>query len=215
MMARALAEIPNARNLAVDAQRTVKSLEFFCCTLGSKGSRRTPLQRKGRILTNPFMVTGPFIFSLDFDGVARKARACGRRGFIDICASHITLFAPHKRSGCLHLKRKVDPMTHSFDDANKFTKEFVDSGLKAFAAVSKSAQAIAIEAGDYSRKAFEAGNDAAERLATARSLENALDIQAEFARSAYEGFVAEAARMVELCADLAKEACKPFESLRA
>jgi hypothetical protein len=105
-------------------------------------------------------------------------------------------------------------MTHSFEDASRFTREFVDSGLKAFASVSRGAQAIAVEAGDYSRKAFEAGTAAAERFATAQSFDNALDIQAEYARSAYEGFVAEAARMVELYADLAKEACKPFESLR-
>ena len=49
----------------------------------------------------------------------------------------------------------------------------------------------------------------------AKSLEKAIEIQTEFAKSAYEGFVAQATKMGELYSDLAKETYKPFEAYAA
>ena len=40
-------------------------------------------------------------------------------------------------------------------------------------------------------------------------------MQTEYAKTAYEGFVAKASKISELYADLAKETYKPFESLMA
>lgn len=104
-------------------------------------------------------------------------------------------------------------MAQTFEDAGKFGKEYFDNGLKSFAAISKSAQAIAVEATDYTKKSVEAGTAAFEKLLAAKSLEKAIEIQTEYAKSAYEGFVAQATKISELYADLAKEAYKPFESL--
>lgn len=103
-------------------------------------------------------------------------------------------------------------MMQSFEDASKVSKEFMDSSLKSFAALSKSMQAVAVEAADYSKKAFENGAAAMEDLVSAKSLEKAIEVQTGFAKQAYEGFVAEATKMSELFADMAKEVYKPFES---
>ncbi len=48
-----------------------------------------------------------------------------------------------------------------------------------------------------------------------KSLDKAIEVQTEYAKSAYEGFVAEATKLGELYADLAKEAYKPFETMLA
>ena len=40
-----------------------------------------------------------------------------------------------------------------------------------------------------------------------------MEVQADYLKSAYEGFVAKASKIGELYADLAKETYKPFESL--
>ena len=48
-----------------------------------------------------------------------------------------------------------------------------------------------------------------------KSLEKAIEIQTDYAKQAYEGFVAEATKMSELYADIAKEAYKPFETIVA
>jgi hypothetical protein len=103
-------------------------------------------------------------------------------------------------------------MMQAFDDANKYGKEFMDNGLKSFAAVSKGMQTIAVEATEYSKKAFENGSSAFEKVMGAKSLDKAFEMQADYAKQAYEGFVAQATRMSEIYADLAKDVYKPFES---
>ena len=99
----------------------------------------------------------------------------------------------------------------SFEEFQKFGKDSVDASMKAFGAVSKSAQAIAVESVDYSKRAFEDGTAAMEKLFGAKSLETAVEIQQNYLKSAYEGFVAQATKMSELYNDFAKEAYKPYE----
>ena len=72
--------------------------------------------------------------------------------------------------------------------------------------MSKSWQAIAAEMADYSKKSFEQGTAATEKLLGAKSLDKAIEVQSEYVKSAYEGFVAEATKLGELYADLARRA---------
>jgi hypothetical protein len=101
--------------------------------------------------------------------------------------------------------------TKSFEDVQKFGKESVDASMKAFGAVSKSAQAIAAETVDYSKKAFEEGTATVEKMFGAKSIEKAIEIQQDYLKSAYESFVAQATKLGELYVDLAKETYKPYE----
>ena len=104
-------------------------------------------------------------------------------------------------------------MTKMFEDAGVFGKEFLDSGMKSFAAVSNTAQTIATEATDYSKKSYESGAAAMEKLFSASTLESAFEVQASYAKKAYEAFVAQSTKLGSLYADMAKEAYKPFESI--
>src|SRR5262245_14717036 len=106
-------------------------------------------------------------------------------------------------------------MTQTFEDAGKYGKEFVDNGLKSFASFSKGVQAIAVETTEYTKKSFESGSAALEKLVAAKSLEKAIEVQTDYAKQAYESFVAEATRIGELYAELFKDAYKPFESVVA
>lgn len=106
-------------------------------------------------------------------------------------------------------------MFHNFEDASKFGKEAMDSGLKSFAAVTTNLQAITAEASEYSKKAVESGSATMEKLFSAKSPEKALEIQADYLKQAYEGFVAQATKMGDLYAGMAKDAYKPFEQIVA
>lgn len=106
-------------------------------------------------------------------------------------------------------------MTQTFEDAGKYGKEFMDTGLKSFASLSKGFQAIAVEATEYTKKSFETGSAALEKLVAAKSLEKAIEIQTDYAKTAYEGFVAETTKIGDLYAELFKDAYKPFESIVA
>lgn len=99
-----------------------------------------------------------------------------------------------------------------YEDVSKVGKDLMDNNLKSIAAVTKGFQAIAGEASDYSKSSFEAGSAVVEKLASAKSFEKAVEIQTEYAKTAYEGFVAQATKIGELYADLAKDVYKPFEA---
>ena len=88
----------------------------------------------------------------------------------------------------------------------------MDAAMKSVGVWSKSMQAIAVETADYCKKAFEQGTAATEKLIGAKSLDKAFEVQSDYVKNSYEGFVAQATKLGELYADLAKEAYKPFES---
>lgn len=102
-----------------------------------------------------------------------------------------------------------------FDTFQKFSKDTADAMLKAFGTATKSAQTIAVETTDFAKRQFEQGSAALEQLAGARSLEKAVEIQTAYARSTYEGLVAQSTKMGELYANLARDAMKPYEGLVA
>lgn len=103
-------------------------------------------------------------------------------------------------------------MIKNLDDLQQFGKDNLEVALTSLGAVSKSGQAIAVEVAEYAKRSFEQGSAALEKLAGTQSLDKAFEVQTEYARSAYEGFVSESAKLGELYTDLAKEACKPFEA---
>ena len=102
-------------------------------------------------------------------------------------------------------------MIKNFEDLQSAGKENVDTALKSFGALSKGTQAIAVEVVDYSKKSFEDSTAVMEKLFGVKTLDKAIELQTEYAKSAYEGFVAKASKIGEMYADLAKEAYKPVE----
>jgi hypothetical protein len=76
-------------------------------------------------------------------------------------------------------------------------------------------QAIATAYGDYTKKSFEDTKSFVEKLSGVKSFEKAIEIQTEFAKTAYETFVTESQKIGALYGDLAKQSYKPFGSFVA
>ena len=76
-------------------------------------------------------------------------------------------------------------------------------------------QAIASAYGDYTKKSFEDTKSFVEKLSGVRSIDKVLEVQTEFAKSAYETFVAESQKIAGLYTDLAKQTFKPLEGFTA
>jgi phasin family protein len=106
-------------------------------------------------------------------------------------------------------------MSSNFDEFQKFGKEQLETASSVAASLAKGFQTIAAETTDYSKKSIESNSAYVEKLLGAKSLDNAIQIQSEYAKSAYEGFVAQATKLGELYTILAKEAFKPVESVFA
>src|SRR3712207_3262726 len=99
-----------------------------------------------------------------------------------------------------------------FDQIQKLGKDNADAALKTFGAVSKGAQAIAVETADFAKKSFEQGTATIEKLVGAKTLDKAVEIQAEYLRSTYEGVVAQSTKIGALYANVARDAFKPYET---
>ncbi len=106
-------------------------------------------------------------------------------------------------------------MFQSMEDFQKLGKDNMDVATKSFAAMTKGVQAMATEAVDYSKKSFEVGSATVEKLVAAKSLDKAIEIQTDFMKTAYEGFVAQATKMGEMVTNMTKDAYKPYEGMMA
>jgi hypothetical protein len=70
--------------------------------------------------------------------------------------------------------------------------------------------AIATAYSDYTKKSFEDTKAFVEKLSGAKSVDKAIEIQTEFAKSAFETFMAESQKIGALYRDLATQSYKPF-----
>jgi hypothetical protein len=102
-------------------------------------------------------------------------------------------------------------MFKNIEDLQKFSKEQLEAATAATTTWSKGLQQIATEAGDYSKKSFEAHSGLFEKLLGAKSIDKAFEIQSEHAKRSYENFVAQSTKIGELFTNLAKESFKPVE----
>jgi len=103
-------------------------------------------------------------------------------------------------------------MVQGFENLQKLGKDNMDVTVKSLGAVTKSVQAIAAETAEYSKKSFEEGSAVLEKLLGVKTLDKAIEIQTDYAKVAYEGFVAQATKLGEMYTGLAKEIYKPLES---
>jgi hypothetical protein len=106
-------------------------------------------------------------------------------------------------------------MMQQFEAFQKVGKENVDAALKSFGVASKGLQTIAVESSDFTKKSFEQGTAVVEKLVAVKTIDKAFEIQADYAKTAYEGLVAQATKMGELYTAMAKDAFKPFEAVIA
>jgi phasin family protein len=101
------------------------------------------------------------------------------------------------------------------EEMQKYGKEQFDAAVSSVNTFSSGLQAIATAYGDYAKKSFEDTKTFVEKLSGVKSVEKAIEVQTEFAKTSYETFVAESQKIGELYTDLAKQAFKPFEGMIA
>lgn len=105
--------------------------------------------------------------------------------------------------------------TPKFEDLQGFSKQQFEAVAAASQTWTQGLQNLAAESTAYSKKAFAAGSETFEKLLGARSLEAAIQIQSDYAKQAYEGFVAQAGKVSELYAKVAADTLKPVTAAYA
>jgi hypothetical protein len=102
-------------------------------------------------------------------------------------------------------------MIKNFEAFPKFPAYNVEAAMKAFGEWNKGLQAIAAEMTDYTKRSFEDGTATMEKLLSAKSFEQAVEIQTGYAKRAYDEYMHQMSKIGGLYAELAKEAYKPVE----
>ena len=98
------------------------------------------------------------------------------------------------------------------EEFQRASKDGFDASVRSFGEMNKGFQAIAAEVTNYSKKAFEDSTRAFEQLIGAKSIEQAIEIQSQYAKKAYDTYVAEMSKLGEMYVGLAKDAYKPVET---
>lgn len=104
-------------------------------------------------------------------------------------------------------------MISDFDGMQKASKESIDLAMKSFGSMSQGFQAVAVEAADYSRKSFETGSAALEKILSSTSVEKVVEAQSEYVKTACESYFGEMSKLGAMMTEATREAYKPFEGL--
>lgn len=104
-------------------------------------------------------------------------------------------------------------MINAFTDVRQLSQSNVDNAMQLWGAWNRNWQAISAEVGDYQKRALDDGAAAFQKLMGAKSLEQAFEIQASYARRSYEQYFQELNKIGGMYAGIAKEAMKPFERM--
>jgi phasin family protein len=100
----------------------------------------------------------------------------------------------------------------NFEDFQNYSKQQMELFTTFATTLSKGAQEIAAETADYSKHSLAAGSEVVEKLLGAKTVESAIQIQTDYAKAAYEGFVAKTTKINEILAKVAGEAFKPAQN---
>ena len=132
---------------------------------------------------------------------------------------------PAGRLSCASISRKqlsrdyerdlsgVNIVLKNFDDFQKLNKTNIDAMTKMFGEVTRNAQAITTEMTEFSKRSYDNSSKLMERLLGVRSIDKAIEVQTEFAKSSFDDYTAQISKLGELYTDLAKSSFKPFEMM--
>ena len=109
------------------------------------------------------------------------------------------------------LHKRYDMTEHSkiADEFQKVGKDGFDAAVRSYGDANKGFQAIVAEATNYSKTAFEEGTRAFQQLLGAKSVEQAVEIQSQYVKKAYEAHIAQMTKLGEMYVSLAQNAFKP------
>jgi hypothetical protein len=104
------------------------------------------------------------------------------------------------------------------DEANRMGQEYQEQVQRGFDAASRSVaeankgfQALAAEMMEYSKASFDDAIRTWAQLIGVRSLEQAVQIQSDYAKRTYENHMAELSKLGEMCTGIMHDASKPVE----
>ena len=104
----------------------------------------------------------------------------------------------------------VEKSVNAVSELNTHSKKNLEALVASMTAASRGAETLGSQAMAYTKKSMEDQMTAAKNLASARSVQEVLELQSAYAKSAYEAYVSELGRMSETMTASVREALAPI-----
>ncbi len=115
------------------------------------------------------------------------------------------------KNGADALKNGFEKAAKSYDQLLGFGKETVEAYLKSANAAGKGVEALQSEIYGFSRHAIEDSISATKAVLGSRSLQEAVEAQSEFAKTQFDAYVGQMAKLGEIFVSTAKETFEPLQ----
>lgn len=109
----------------------------------------------------------------------------------------------------------VEKSLGALNEANAQSKRNLEAVVASVTAAAKGAESLGAQAIAYSKTAFEGQVGQAKALTTARSLQEVVELQTSFAKSAIEAYIAELNRASETVSAAVKDSMRPLNERAA
>jgi len=107
-------------------------------------------------------------------------------------------------------KDAVEKSLAAVNEANSYSKKNLEAVVASVTAATKGAETLGAQAMSYSKASLEGQVAAAKSLAGAKSIQEVVELQTAYAKSALETYMAEVGKMSETVAASVKDSLKPL-----
>ena len=107
-------------------------------------------------------------------------------------------------------KEGVDKSLTALTEANSLGKKNIEAAVESVTAATRGAEALSAQALAFSKKSWEDGVTAAQALASAKSVQEVIELQTAFAKTAMEAYLAEVTKATDTLSASVKDSFKPI-----
>ena len=107
-------------------------------------------------------------------------------------------------------KDGVEKTLAAINDANSHSKKNLEAVVASVTAAAKGAETVGAQAMAFSKKAFDEQVAAARTLASAKSVQEVVELQTTLARTFLESYMAEVGKLTETVSSSVKDSMKPL-----
>ncbi|MCG8441432.1 MAG: TIGR01841 family phasin [Caulobacterales bacterium] len=107
-------------------------------------------------------------------------------------------------------KENFEKAVSAFGDFNTFSKDNVEALVESVTKAGKGVEQINAAAMAYTKSTMEDGVAAAKKFASAKSVQEIVELQTDFAKSSLDTYIGEVNKMTDLVASTMKDTFKPI-----
>ena len=115
-------------------------------------------------------------------------------------------------TGAEAMKDGFEKAVKGYDQFVSFSKDTAEAVIKSANAAGKGVETINSEVFSYARKSIEDSMAATKAILAAKSVDEAIQLQSEFSKSAFETYVDELAKFGDMALPAAKGAAEPLQA---